>query len=68
MVSRRLRPSDQDRRRKLGTVPQLHKQCVGDLAAGQYGCLAHGLDAFEVGIKALSWCYQHRLGPLTNTF
>ena len=30
--------------------------------------LLTGLDAFEVGIKALSWCHQHRLGPLTNTF
>jgi hypothetical protein len=28
--------------------------------------LLTGLDAFEVSIKALSWCYQHRLGPLTK--
>jgi hypothetical protein len=27
-----------------------------------------GLDSFAVGIKALGWCYQHRSGPLTNTF
>jgi hypothetical protein len=27
-----------------------------------------GLDSSAVGIKALSWCYQHRSGPLANTF
>jgi hypothetical protein len=27
-----------------------------------------GLDSSAVGINALSWCYQHRSGPLANTF
>jgi hypothetical protein len=30
--------------------------------------LLMGLDSSAVGIKALSWCYQHRSGPLANTF
>ena len=30
--------------------------------------LLAGLDSSAVGIKALSWCYQHRSGPLANTF
>jgi len=30
--------------------------------------LLTGLDSSAVGIKALSWCCQHRSGPLANTF
>jgi hypothetical protein len=57
-------PSAEDRRWRLVSLEQFDGQCVGwgDLGFAQVVILLMGLDSLSVGIKALSWCSQHRSG------
>jgi hypothetical protein len=59
-------PDDEDRRRKLVRFPQLNEQASVEVIwpLANMVVLLMGLDSSAAGIKALSWWYQHRSGPL----